>query len=172
MQPSPHPPIIPRRLGAALFATLLIAFVVGRIVHANAVELGEDQATTHVIVEAELIELLPSAVHSGKVPVVIPRLFTARWSTPDGREHTGELAAPLTSEAGMRLEIWVDRRTGAAVSPPTTPDDAFARASWAAVFTVLGCALAIVAVNILARRLHGRHLGWRRLAQQWRRRYL
>jgi hypothetical protein len=82
----------------------------------------------------------------------------ARWTAPDGSEHTGVVAAPLSALPGSTVLTWVNQ-SGDQVSP-LGPDQAALRSDAVAVATA-GVAAGIAALlRLLAHRVFDR----RRLA--------
>ncbi|MEO3861025.1 hypothetical protein [Acrocarpospora sp. B8E8] len=171
-------PAVPRWVRYALCATVLAAFVVGQSTYSSVNEQAKRETAERVSVEAELIEAIPVTASGGKVYLTPWRSFQARWTTPDRVEHSGPVTAPISAKVGTVIEVWVDRESGTIADAPATSQDAATRAGWTVLLTILGAAALIV----VARRLtltrssrgqaHTLEAEWRRIAAEWRRRYL
>ncbi len=171
-------PIVPRWVRYALCATVLAAFIVGQFTYTNAAEQARRETAERVSVMATLIEPIPVSASGGKIHTTSARMFQAQWTTPDQVEHSGPVTAPIAAEVGTRIEVWVDRKSGSIIETPASSQDAATRTGWAVLLTVLGGATVIIVARHLtltwgshsqARTLES---DWRRIAAEWRRRYL
>ncbi|MCX3290350.1 hypothetical protein OR263_27170 [Streptomyces sp. NEAU-H22] len=86
---------------------------------------------------------------------------TARWTSADGSEHTGQLRVPAGSAAGAPVTVWTDAE-GRQVTRPVTETQARVRASL--IGGVAGLCAAVVPVAV-GRALRGRLE--RRRIDQW-----
>jgi hypothetical protein len=79
----------------------------------------------------------------------------ARWTEHGGRRETGEVVAPLSSQAGQRVQVWLTRG-GQVTSAPLSNSEVDAQALYAAVLAVI-CWFAVlqfaaILVHVLADR--------------------
>ncbi|MFF5958084.1 Rv1733c family protein [Streptomyces luteogriseus] len=86
---------------------------------------------------------------------------TARWTSADGSEHSGQLRVPAGSAAGAPVTVWTDAE-GRQVTRPVTEPQARVRASL--IGGVAGLCAAVVPV-VAGRALRGRLE--RRRIDQW-----
>ncbi len=95
----------------------------------------------------------------------------ARWTAPDGHEHTGVVAAPLYAPPGSTVLTWVNQ-SGDQVSP-LGPDQAALRSDVAAVATASAAAGIAMLLGLLAhrvldrRRLAAWEADWRVTGPRW-----
>lgn len=169
---------VPHWVRYALCAIVVTAFVVGQSVHSSTAEQAQQDANERLSVMATLVEAIPVSASGGKVYVSSGRIYHARWTTPDQVEHTGRVTAPSSAAEGATIEVWVDRETGAITDAPVTAQDAVTQASWAVLLTILAGAATTMLASRLAvvwssrRQARGLESDWRRVAAEWRRRYL
>ncbi|HTT53699.1 MAG TPA: hypothetical protein VMH35_20075 [Streptosporangiaceae bacterium] len=84
----------------------------------------------------------------------------ARWTAPDGKIRTGEVAAPASAQAGSTVRIWVNE-SGTATGPPLRSEQATGQAMMAAVVAPFALGAALICIVSLARQVLDR----RRLAE-------
>jgi hypothetical protein len=147
------------RVETAVFGLLLIAFGVGAPFAAHAAgswtyvmsarEAQAQQATVH-LVPATLLPAAPAWNGYTNSPGAAPEV-TARWRAPDGQLRTGKLYIPDSKPAGSTVRVWTNQ-AGQLTDPPLQRTQVVSRAQLTAVFTVLGLAVAGIAVGWLARR--------------------
>jgi hypothetical protein len=98
----------------------------------------------------------------------------ARWAVPDGPVRTGYVQAPVGSQKGSTVPVWIDR-SGRPTEPPLPPSQI---RGWVLMMAVLGPAalalLLLAAMGILARILDRRRLAswgqaWSAIGPQWTR---
>ncbi|MEU7227195.1 Rv1733c family protein [Streptomyces chrestomyceticus] len=100
------------------------------------------------------------------------RRVEARWTAPDGSEHSGPVAAPGAVRAGERFRIWTDAR-GRVVPRPMDASTARAHAVLAglgaAAFTgaVAAGGRELVTRRMLNRRYRRWDREWERAGQDW-----
>ncbi|MEU7147959.1 hypothetical protein [Streptomyces sp. NPDC045470] len=100
------------------------------------------------------------------------RRVAARWTAPDGSEHSGPVAAPGPVRAGERFLIWTDAR-GRVVARPLDPSTARAHAVLAGLgaAAVTGAVAAggreLVTRRMLNRRYRRWEREWERVGQDW-----
>ncbi len=78
-----------------------------------------------------------------------PRAW-ARWTAPDGSQHTGYVTAPLDAVIGGTVSTWVDR-SGHLVSP-LLPDQAALRSDIAASAAVGVAGISVLLLGLAVRR--------------------
>lgn len=96
----------------------------------------------------------------------------ARWSGPDGRQHTGEVSAPMGARKGSTVRIWTDR-SGRLTGAPLRPGQAASQALLAALLAPLALGFVLLSAGALARgwlqqrRLAAWAADWRITGPQW-----
>ena len=120
---------------------ILLSCVIGVRVHDQLVEQGRREALDRTPGIARLLAAsptLPSAYDTAG-PVVV----AASWRDRSGAEHADSVSVPQGLQAGSTVPIWTDR-SGSAVPPPTSTDDALLSGVIAAGL-VLGAAASVLA---------------------------
>jgi hypothetical protein len=88
------------------------------------------------------------------------RTATARWTGPDGKQHTGTVHIAVSQGKGDRIHVWTDSR-GRATTPPLEAAAATAHAAMAG----LGTALLALVLGTIGRQVLMWQLLRRRLAE-------
>jgi F0F1-type ATP synthase membrane subunit c/vacuolar-type H+-ATPase subunit K len=108
------------RLGLVLIflaASPLAAVGLGNLTNAASMSAARAQAASERQVPAVLVKKVSRATDNplyGSSELVWAR---AQWTAPDGQRRTGEVPAPVGSQAGHKEIIWVDS-SGQLVYPP------------------------------------------------------
>jgi F0F1-type ATP synthase membrane subunit c/vacuolar-type H+-ATPase subunit K len=108
------------RLGLVLIflaASPLAAVGLGNLTNAASMSAARAQAASERQVPAVLVKKVSRATDNplyGSSQLVWAR---AQWTAPDGQRRTGEVPAPVGSQAGHKEIIWVDS-SGQLVYPP------------------------------------------------------
>jgi hypothetical protein len=96
------------------------------------------------------------------------------WAGPDGKWHTGVVAAPLHARPGGSVKVWVDA-TGELTGPPLQRSQVRHQAELAAIGAPLGLGFIVLWAGLLAKDLLDRHrlagweAEWRATGPQWTR---
>ncbi len=100
-----------------LIASPLAAIGLGKLTNAASASAARAQAASERQVAAVLLDKVARAADDplyGATGFVWAR---ARWTAPDGQQRAGEVPAPVGSQAGRIVSVWVDS-TGQLVYPP------------------------------------------------------
>lgn len=119
---------------------ILLSCVIGVRVRDQLVEQGRGEALDRTPGVARLLAASPTlpAAYDTSSPVVV----AASWRDRSGVEHAGWVSVPQGLAAGTTVPIWTDR-SGSAVPPPTSIDDALLSGVVAAGL-VLGVAASVL----------------------------
>ncbi|WP_199432271.1 Rv1733c family protein [Qaidamihabitans albus] len=119
-------------------------------------------------------ELLADALMSMGAPAARPPHVPARWTLPDGTEHTGQVPAYSGATEGTEVTVWVDRSGAVTGAPTTTAGAAFEGVGagltiWLG-FTVL-CGVVFGVARLLVTRSHAQRWAqeWARVEREWSR---
>jgi hypothetical protein len=168
------------RVGAAIVAVLLAAFLIGAPLLAlaagqrayDAALRAEDaQRATRRPVPAVLLTNAPAPAVCWCALLMRPRVL-ARWTTPDGSPHTGLVAVPATARAGSTVKVWVGP-AGWPAGPPLTSSQVVSRAILAAVVAPMAVGIFILGAGAAAhwvldrRRLARWDAEWRATGPRW-----
>lgn len=85
----------------------------------------------------------------------------ARWTAPDGTEHTGRTKVHPGTKTGTQVTVWIDRQ-GRLTSKPLSPGEASFQAAWTGVLVAMGTAVAVIGSAQIPRALLER-----RQLEQW-----
>ncbi|MGP7998182.1 MAG: hypothetical protein ACLPKI_12765 [Streptosporangiaceae bacterium] len=80
----------------------------------------------------------------------------ARWTAPDGKIRTGDVATPASALAGSTVRIWVNE-SGTLTGPPLRDVQATGQAMLAAVVAPFALGVALICTVSLARQALDRH---------------
>jgi hypothetical protein len=120
---------------------ILLSCVIGVRVHDQLVEQGRREALDRTPSVARLLAASPTL--PSEYDTTSPVVVAASWRDRSGVEHAGSVSVPQGLQAGSTVPIWTDR-SGSAVPPPTSPDDALLGGVVAAGL-VLGAAANVLA---------------------------
>jgi hypothetical protein len=171
------------RIEAWVSAGLLAVFLVGaplswtsvgRWVHQGGLREQRAQQSWHQT-PAVLLEAAPPLPGyefrlSWENTVTVP----ARWSGPDGQHRSGEVSAPLGSQPGQVVQVWVDG-SGRATGPPLPGAELTRRVVGAEMLAPVALAVLLLllaaAVRWLLnrRRLASWEAGWASIGPRWTR---
>jgi hypothetical protein len=169
------------RVEAYIFGGLLVIAAVGAPVgaitvsdwaHAAAARAAQAEAQTWRQLPAVLLAP-PRATGNGySMSGTSPAL--AQWTTPGGRQHTGQVIVPADMLKGTVTTIWTDQ-SGDAASPPLTQAEVAEQGTFAALVTValvlLACLLTALATRVVVdrRRMAAWTADWAVTAPMWTR---
>jgi hypothetical protein len=151
---------------------ILFSCVIGVRVHDQLVEQGRREALECTPGVARLLAASPTlrSEDATSSPVVV----AASWRDRAGVEHAGSVSVPQGLQAGSTVPIWIDR-SGSAVPPPTSRDDALlcgvvaAGLVLGAAASVLACVWALVRQATLAYNCGCWEREWRAVEPVWTR---
>ncbi|WP_214321704.1 Rv1733c family protein [Nonomuraea sediminis] len=63
----------------------------------------------------------------------------ATWTTPDGRQRTGQVVVPAFAVKGDRVRVWIDA-TGSPVTPPPSPSESWLYGVSSTLLVLMGTA--------------------------------
>jgi uncharacterized membrane protein YedE/YeeE len=106
---------------AAGLLLVMAAAVTGIAVHGGESARADLESRSRSQVRAVLVE--EAWLRAGDLGERLPIRALARWSGPDGREHTGTVDVGGVARAGTEVAVWVDA-AGVAVSRPVRPVNA------------------------------------------------
>lgn len=118
-----------------------LSCVIGVRVHDQLVEQGRREALDRTPGIARLLATSPTlpSAYDTTSPVVV----AASWRDRSGADHADAVSVPQALQAGSTVPIWTDR-SGSAVPPPTSTDDALLSGVITASL-VLGAAASVLA---------------------------
>jgi hypothetical protein len=119
---------------AATTAAPLAGVAAGHWAHDGAVAAARVQRETGHQVTAVLVAASGTTTSGYSVASLVAG--RARWTTPDGRSHAGQIPVPAGSTRGQAFLIWTDS-AGAATAPPLTLAQAADQGTFAAVAAVV-----------------------------------
>jgi hypothetical protein len=166
------------RIEAALIVGLVTAFLVGAPIAASAaghwvrasgLGAARQQEAAFYRVPAVLLQASPRTIGLGYWG---PPKVRARWTAPDGSQHTGEVAVSGGARAGSTVMVWADG-TGQLTGPPLRRAQVDFGADLSAAIAIVVLALALMCARALARRaLDRRRLAaweadWSATGPQW-----
>ena len=169
------------RVEAFIFGSLLVAAATGAplaAVQAShrtydvALQAARVQRETGHQVTAVLVAAPASSVSGYTVAGLVPA--RARWTTPDGRSHAGQVPVPAGSAKGQSFRIWTDA-AGDVASAPLTRAQAADQGTFAAIMAVLvtlaSCVTAagITRFVVNRRRIAAWEADWTVTAPMWTR---
>ena len=151
---------------------ILLSGVIGVRVHDQLVEQGQREVLDRTPGVARLLAASPTlpSEYDPTSPVVV----AASWRDRSGVEHAGSVSVPQGLQAGSTVPIWTDR-SGSAVPPPTSTDDALLSGVIAAglvlgaAASVLACAWALVRHATLVYNCACWEREWRAVEPVWTR---
>jgi hypothetical protein len=158
-----------------LIGSPLAAIGLGKLTSAASASAARAQAASERQVPAVLVDKVARAADDplyGSAGFVWAR---ARWTAPDGLQRTGQVPAPVGSQAGRRVTIWVDW-SGQLVYPPIGQSQIASRViavvalTPAAVGIVLLFALWLARSVLDRRRLADWAAEWSAVEPQWTKR--
>lgn len=129
-------------------AAVPVALSIGSAVYEDNLAVSAAQTDSRHEVTATLLEGTSSTVTLQTVVSTVPA--QARWVGPDGRQHTGIVAAPQQAAAGTAVRIWTDAN-GTVVSAPLSPSQAWGRGALAVVMAMAAVIALLAALVGLAR---------------------
>ena len=100
---------------------ILLSCVIGVRVHNQLVEQGRGEALDRTPGVARLLAASPTL--PSEYDTTSPVVVAASWRDKSGVEHTDSVSVPQGLQAGSTVPIWTDR-SGSAVPPPTSTNDA------------------------------------------------
>ncbi|GAA2347922.1 Rv1733c family protein [Streptomyces cuspidosporus] len=168
---------------AALVAALLIVLVApgvgwatGALTHGALRETVREQRAQRHLVSATVVKVLPhpridSDPETASTRDAHRRVF-AKWTGPDGSEHTGALGTHPGADAGERFRIWTDDRgrpTGRPLDEATAATHAVLAGTAAAAGTagLFEGARRLVVWRLMRRRFAQWDTAWERAGQDW-----
>jgi hypothetical protein len=153
-----------------LFA-LLAAVIVGVSVDTSGVERGRVKSAERNLVDAVLLEHVPTAL-GGPVTGVQPLLpASARYVDLQGSSHEFIISVPGPLATGAAVPVWIDRN-GSVVPPPAGSPAFLTGVMIGAAVAALACVLLTLAWLVL-RHVLGRvnaaawNREWERIEPQW-----
>lgn len=167
------------RAETAIVVTLLAVFLAvspfaaiaaGHWAHAAGLREQRAQLAAWHQVRAVLEKNAPRDAFSGYGPSGVSVL--ARWTGPDGSQHTGYVSVPSGMRAGTTVNTWTDS-AGRPSGPPLQTAQVADRAALAVMLAPLVPAILLLAVWKLARRALDRRRSagwdadWRNTGPQW-----
>lgn len=165
------------RAGAGILATLLVTFLAGAPLAAmTAGRAAYDMASRQQHTQQAAWHRVPAVFLAApeEATAYSQAEARARWTAPDGSSHTGDIAAPLTAQAGTSVTVWVNA-SGRLTGPPLQPSQVADRQMLAAILAPLVLGLILLAAGGLAHRLLDRRrlaaweAEWRAYGPQWTR---
>lgn len=149
---------------------ILLSGVIGVRVHDQLVEQGRREAVDrHPASPGSCCATLPAEYDSSN-PVTV----AASWRDRSGVGHVGSVSVPQGLQAGSTVPIWTDR-SGSAVPPPTSTNDALlggvvaAGLILGAAASVLACVWALVRQAALVYNCACWEREWRAVEPVWTR---
>jgi hypothetical protein len=151
---------------------ILLSCVIGVRVHDQLIEQGRGEALDRTPGIARLLATAPTLTseYGSSSPVTV----AASWRDRSGVEHAGSVSVPQGLQAGSTVLIWTDR-SGSAVPPPTSPNDALLSGVVAAglvigaAANVLACIWALVRHATLVYNCGCWEREWRAVEPVWTR---
>jgi hypothetical protein len=141
-----HPGVGPYRLTAAVVSTAVVAAgialaLAGAATYtaARAEQSSRHQVTAHLVQDTGPPLIVPGA------PVAVPPHAFARWTAPDGQQHTGLVRAEPYQKAGTSVAIWINT-AGNPTAAPATAGEAATRAALMVALAGSGLAAAIALI--------------------------
>jgi hypothetical protein len=168
-------------ISAGLLAVLLIiaplaATSAGRWVHRGGLQEQQAQRSWHQI-SAVLLQTAPALpIYQFRVSWQTTVAVPARWPGAGGQTHSGKVAAPVGSQAGQTVPVWVDS-SGRATGSPLLGSQLTRRVIAAEVLAPLVLAVILLGVAFLARWLLNRRrladweADWAAIGPRWTRRH-
>jgi hypothetical protein len=158
-------------LALFLIGAPVLALLASHWAYGAARQVARDQQATWRQVPAVLLANAEPSVDIGYGGVILPEV-RARWVAPDGRMRTGDVPAPVDSQAGRTVRIWVNA-AGWPSDPPLHSDQVTGQAILAAVLAPLGLGVFLLAAeSVLAwvldrRRMAAWSADWQATAPRW-----
>ena len=155
-------------LTLTLLLGIPLAVAAGNSVAAGLHATAHQQAQSRALERATLLRDAPAQPSADGLDVTT----SATWLGPDGRSHTGNVAASPGARAGSSVDIWVDR-SGRPVEAPMSAAAADDEALVAAAVTFLavviaGLSLHLVVHVLLTRQRNRRwEAGWQSVEPLW-----
>jgi hypothetical protein len=100
---------------AFLAGVPLAAVITGHLTYSYGARAAHAQQADWRQVPAVLLARAPTTGYTGYLPQV-----RARWTAPDGAQHTGTVLAQPGQRAGSTVRVWADA-VGRLTGPPLTP---------------------------------------------------
>lgn len=144
-------------LAAAIAVAPFAAQLAGEAGHAAARRAQHSELASSREVKAVLLKSAADGTAGYALQPAYPA--QARWTLPDGRTRTGEVAVPAGARRGATVRVWVNA-AGQLVSPPLGPAQIAGQADLASIGTVTGIALLYLCEAVIIREVLNR----RRLA--------
>jgi hypothetical protein len=159
-------------LVAASTAAPLAAVGAGHRTYDVALQQARVQRQTGHQVTAELVAAPVTSTSGYTVASLVPVL--ARWTTPDGRSHAGQIPVPADSTKGQAFRIWTDAAgnvTGAPLTQAQAADQGTFAAIMAVVVTLVSCVTMAGITRFLVnrRRIAAWEADWTVTAPMWTR---
>jgi hypothetical protein len=157
---------------AAATAAPLAAVGAGHRTYDVALQQARVQRETGHQVFATLVAAPATSTSGYAVASLIPG--RARWTTPNGRSHAGQIPVPVGSAKGQVFRIWTDAAgdvTGAPLTQAQAADQGTFAAIMAVVVTLVSCVTAAGLTRFLVnrRRIAAWEADWAVTAPMWTR---
>jgi hypothetical protein len=157
---------------AVVFLALcpLVAGITGIWLHADNAATQRAQQSWHPV-SAVLLRSAAGPEFSDQGANTWTAWEPARW-TLGGREHTGSIPVAAGSAAGSKQTVWLDSH-GRVQVPPLTPAQLGQTVDTAMLISLVGLAVAVSILTVLARwvldrrRLAGWEAGWLAVGPSW-----
>ena len=153
-------------------AVPVAAIVAGRQADHAALRRASDQEAAEHQVRAVLLRSVPAQAISDPYTSIETAWVPARWQPPGLPPRTGEVEAPVGALKGSTVATWVSA-SGAIATPPANHRTIVGDVCIAVTLTCLASWLALLLLDVLARRiLHRRRMSawetaWRRTGPIW-----
>jgi hypothetical protein len=160
---------------ALFLAGLPLAWLsVGRWVQQAGLREQRAQRAWHEVPALVLHSVPKLSTQMIRIPVAAGAQTLAAWTAPGGRRQAGEVPVDFGTQAGARVQVWVDR-SGRFTGPPLTPSQLAKRVLGAEVLAGVTAVALLLTLAGLARwqlnrrRLAGWEYQWALVGPRWTR---